>query len=137
MQVIFIETMQELMFVLLLQPLRLLYLYGPSINGVGFWEGLPIADICSRLTHVDATFWLQQPDNLTQCTELIDRKIYAMFTLIWVVGYVLLLYKFGLWMCSFIAMCCYKFSNRMYLLFFCKQSCPATPTVIIDKHGNK
>lgn len=55
-------------------PVRSLYLKGPSISGIGFWEGRDIAGICSYFSNLPATFWLT---HIRECTEMIDKKLDA------------------------------------------------------------
>lgn len=57
-------------------PLRWLYLFGPSLLGWGFWEGKTAAEVCSRLTNVEAAFW-ERDLNRGQCLELIEAKVHA------------------------------------------------------------
>ena len=58
-------------------PLRILYFNGPSLAGLGFWEGRSGEDICSQLTNVDASFWIFGDDRKQACLDIIDRKFYG------------------------------------------------------------
>jgi len=55
-------------------PLKIVYLQGPSVGGLGFWGGLPLLDICAQLTSVPSDFWVV---NMGQCHEQIDKKVVA------------------------------------------------------------
>lgn len=56
-------------------PLAELWLNGPCVMGVGFWEGRPYADMCSYyLPGVPQTHWLS-PENARDCETLINRKL--------------------------------------------------------------
>lgn len=57
-------------------PLRTLYFFGPSLYGVGFWEGRAPSEICAALTGVVAAVW-ERPAAALECVELIERKYYA------------------------------------------------------------
>jgi hypothetical protein len=52
--------------------LKFLYMHGPSI--LGFYEGLPADEICSRLTNVNKEIWTMVPH---ACDALIAKKVYA------------------------------------------------------------
>ena len=49
-----------------------MYINGPT--WLGSWEGQSLYDICSGLTRVDASHWLQIPE---ACADLINRKVKA------------------------------------------------------------
>ena len=53
--------------------LRYLYLHGPAC--LGFYEGLPITEVCARLTNVDETVWKMVPH---ACDGLVDNKVHAL-----------------------------------------------------------
>jgi hypothetical protein len=58
-------------------PLKFLYFRGPSLDGYGFWESLPPEEICTRLTNVDAHFWVSSESARAACDGLIERKFDA------------------------------------------------------------
>jgi hypothetical protein len=72
-------------------PLMMLYFYGPSCGGYGFWEGLSFPEICARLTSVTATHWTL---NMPECAELIERKFTAFIVPCYIVIYFYILYIF-------------------------------------------
>lgn len=61
---------------LLMGLLSLLYLHGPSLGGVGFWNGQDAPDICARLTGVGARFW--EEAGHSECRALIRRQVRAL-----------------------------------------------------------
>lgn len=53
-------------------PLFKLYMHGPSLWGVGFWEGRSSSEICTLVTgNGNQVFWLE---NVDECRTLIQRK---------------------------------------------------------------
>jgi hypothetical protein len=70
-------------------PMRALFLQGPPT--VGMWGGLPSADICARLTRVQAEFWLSS--NMEECDTLIERECYSWSILLIVLIYVYMVFK--------------------------------------------
>jgi hypothetical protein len=57
-----------------LYPLAKLYMYGPTLNGWGFWGGQDISHICAQKTSLDAEFWKHHPH---ECIEIIGKNFYA------------------------------------------------------------
>jgi hypothetical protein len=55
-------------------PLRLLYLCGPSYGSLGFWEGKSLTEICSIESGVTELMWMS---NMSDCTQLVDKKFVA------------------------------------------------------------
>lgn len=53
---------------LLTEPLRIFYFVGPV------WGNLPPAEVCARITTVDAQRWASTPELQQACVELLDRK---------------------------------------------------------------
>jgi hypothetical protein len=63
----------ELFELIVNQPLRELYRYGPSLVG---WEGASLPSVCARITyHGDETFWKR---NLDECHNIYSNKEEAM-----------------------------------------------------------
>jgi hypothetical protein len=60
-----------------MNPLRLLYFYGPSLSGWGFWEGTGASDACSAITTVPASFWADGDANTQACDAVLERKFAA------------------------------------------------------------
>jgi len=71
---------------IILRSLAKLYIYGPSVAGVGGWQGNSPETICSHLTRSSAQFW---SENLTECYRLISQQFYS-----WVVVVEFILYLF-------------------------------------------
>ena len=74
---ILVVTLLPLLFPILwhlsLTGLRFVYLRGPS--SFGGWEGLPIEDVCARLTHTRSALWVQEGVHHQDCVEAVDRKV--------------------------------------------------------------
>jgi hypothetical protein len=56
---------------LLIDPLRVVFLNGPRVYGVGFWQGRSESDICRELSNgmPDQIFW---EHNREQCSDNIE-----------------------------------------------------------------
>jgi len=72
-------------------PLKEIYFHGPRFNGWGFWNGLPLHDICAQITHTSHELWLN--NNFSQCIALTDRYFEAFYVGVYTVVYVFLLYN--------------------------------------------
>jgi hypothetical protein len=72
------------------QPLEQLYLHGPSIYGVGFWQGKDAYTICSEISgpHVTEKFWMMNP---LECDLLIQKR-----TSTFIINIILILYVYVL-----------------------------------------
>ncbi len=81
--------MQAFARIVLLDPLRWLYVNAPSLGGVGGHEGLEPAEICTRLTGVPAAHWTHA--GAVSCELLIDRKVRSLATTLLVLVYLHLL----------------------------------------------
>ena len=77
---------------LITQPLEQLYLHGPAIYGVGFWEGKDRSTICSEISgpHVTASFWLMNP---ADCELLIQKRTDTFLVNIFLILYVYMLIR--------------------------------------------
>lgn len=81
--------------VLFRQPLRTLYFEGPSINGFGFWAGLPVEDMCAVVSPgTSALFWA---DHISQCHVILDRRFVAFLTAIQCLLYFFCFYRVVYW----------------------------------------
>jgi hypothetical protein len=69
--------------------LRDIYFKGPRLQGYGFWNGLPLPDICAQLTHTATEVWTS---NVSQCVALTDRYFTAFSIGTYGVVYILVLY---------------------------------------------
>jgi|SRR5579872_4015967 len=67
-----------------LKGLARLYIYGPSISGVGFWRGQSPERICSQLTESSEDFWRKNPE---ECYRIISGNFYS-----WVVLFEMIVY---------------------------------------------
>lgn len=56
-------------------PIMTLYRQGPL--ALGFGGGTPSADVCARLTGVQAQFWSHSQQNSQECESLIEREVAA------------------------------------------------------------
>lgn len=56
---------------LFVEPLKKIYLYGPSWNQVGFWAGKSVSQICAQITNHPDQFWAQ---HIIECDNMIDNK---------------------------------------------------------------
>ena len=78
------------------QPLKRLYLLGPSVLGLGFWEGQSTEDICAQLSTAPSSFWVA---HLDECQALIDRHLRSFVVMAEVGGYAVLGYRlFSSWL---------------------------------------
>lgn len=71
-------------------PLRELYFKGPRFQGYGFWNGLPLSDICAQLTHTASEMW---GNNVAQCVIITDRYFQAFFIGTYGIVYIIVLYN--------------------------------------------
>ena len=71
-------------------PLRELYFKGPRFQGYGFWNGLPLSDICAQLTHTASEMW---GNNAAQCITITDRYFQAFYIGTYGIVYIILLYN--------------------------------------------
>jgi hypothetical protein len=73
------------------EPLRELYFKGPRFQGYGFWNGLPLSDICAQLTHTASEMWVS--NNIVQCTVITDRYFQAFFIGTYGIVYIIMLHN--------------------------------------------
>jgi hypothetical protein len=59
---------------LILSPLARLYLYGPSLGGWGFWNGLGMHVICAQKTNLLPDFWEHHP---FECAQIVSKQFYS------------------------------------------------------------
>ena len=76
---------------LVLMPLSRLYLYGPTLNGWGFWGGQEVSLICAQQTSLNVNFWRENED---QCYELISKQFQSITVLVETVMYFLCIFSF-------------------------------------------
>jgi hypothetical protein len=71
-----------------------LYVYGPTVAGIGGWQGKTPENICSHLSPSPQDFWLR---NMDECHRLITQQFYSWVVLLEVILYFMILYKFSKW----------------------------------------
>ena len=71
-----IQSVYEKLF---LMPLARLYLYGPSLGGWGFWNGIKLHVICAQKTNLLPDFWEHHP---FECAQLVSKQFYSSIILI-------------------------------------------------------
>lgn len=71
--------MRQVVQVLVDYVLRDVYLHGPSMNGYGFWQGMPKSHICSTLTKTTEDFWF---NNEIACDEIVEQHYESYRTLL-------------------------------------------------------
>lgn len=74
---------------LIVRPLQNLYLNGPEVFGVGFWQGKKTSEICHSVTSYTEVFWKKNTD---QCAEIVQQKFQSFFITVQTVIYFFLLY---------------------------------------------
>lgn len=75
-------------------PLKLLYFNGPSMWGIGFWEGKNYEEICSHLTNVQSSFWLHSFEKQEMCLNIIEKKYNAFsISLLIIIYFIFLFYS--------------------------------------------
>jgi len=79
-------------YLLLISPFRYIYIRGPAVKGIGFWENLNKSDICSSLTKIPVSHWQISSDNIEECDKLIDRKVESFMIGFFLLFFTLLLY---------------------------------------------
>jgi hypothetical protein len=82
--------LSSLGYTLFVYPLKSLYFLGPSFSGVGGWGGTNAADICSQITQVPASHWINYSE---VCSELLERKFSSFLVLFFCSAYLWTLYK--------------------------------------------
>lgn len=88
-----------------LRGLARLYIFGPSVAGVGFWQGRDPANICSRMTESSEHFWHL---NMEECHRIIATHFHSYVVLLEVLVYFILLVKVLAWGKSKMAECCHR-----------------------------
>lgn len=86
----------------ILRNLARLYLYGPDLNGIGFWQGRTPAAICAHLTPNTEAFWER---NLDECQDMIATRFHSGIVLLETVVYFLILFRL-MWLS--VRWCCHR-----------------------------
>lgn len=85
------QGLYRIYFYLMIFPMYYLYLYGPALQGYGFWNGKTYPQICSSLSSVhDDQFWATD-GNRQKCEEMILQHFSAFVSLITFFFYMLML----------------------------------------------
>lgn len=79
----------------ILHFLARLYIYGPQIGGIGFWQGRTPEQICAQLSPSNEAFWGRNPD---ECHQIISRHFYSWVVLLEVSVYFFWMYKTLRWL---------------------------------------
>ena len=58
--------------VLVRRHLERLFFHGPSIMGVGFWQGKSPTDMCAELTTFASDFWAAHP---AECDQIVHQHL--------------------------------------------------------------
>ena len=98
--------MGQIYTILIIHPLKQLYLNGPQVLNVGFWEGQPLNVICHHMTGQPETFWQRHE---YECVQLIDDKFESYLTMV-------------------------EISAYFYCLFLCGAAALRLPFVILLRH---
>lgn len=78
-----------------LSPLARLYLYGPSLGGWGFWNGMDLSMICAQKTNISLEFW---QTHSAECIQLISRHFYGIVVLVETLFYFIIMWALLRWM---------------------------------------
>lgn len=85
------DTLRNFYRSFILRGLARLYIYGPYMYGMGFWQGRQPQHICAQLSQIhNEDFWTQ---NMDTCYELISRNFYSWVVLLETILYFVLLIK--------------------------------------------
>lgn len=81
--------MHAVVRIAIIKPIEWLYLNAPELGGFGGHEGLPKDEVCARITGVAPHHW--QAAGGPACDLLIDRKVRALATTLFVFLYIYLI----------------------------------------------
>lgn len=81
------ETCMEMVWNFFGIPLKLLYFNGPCFMGIGFWQGKNEIDICSEITGISSSFWIQNKNQYEACINLVEAKFNSFFISIIIIIY--------------------------------------------------
>lgn len=110
--------------IVFVNPIRVLYLYGPSVFGVGGWGGARTEDMCHQLTSgVPSQFWVY---NEYQCEKLIDQHVFSV-----VIAFYGILYMF--FFISFLIRCTNGFQT-LFLRRIFRPLFPSDNNRLLQKH---
>lgn len=107
--------MNDLYTILFVQPLKKLFLRGPSF--VGGWSGRPHADICASISNTPSSVWILNPES---CLELIETAFRERLVLFETLAHFSLI-VFGLYMLAALLRLVFIFAGRA--IKFCLGEC--------------
>jgi hypothetical protein len=82
-------TLKIINGLLLINPVKNVYLKGPKI--LGLWGGDELHDICARLSGGESSFWSR---NISECKGIINKHFESYYVFISTILYLMVLYKF-------------------------------------------
>lgn len=91
---------------LIVQPLRKFYFYGPGTSQFGLWGGMGPSEMCQSLSPLSISFWQTHSD---ECNMLLETKFYSFRVTIELIIYFSLLYR--LW-CFLNLLCWFAVCRR-------------------------
>jgi hypothetical protein len=94
---------------IIVDPLRQLYYFGPGVAQFGFWGGMGATEMCQSLSPLSTSFWQQHPD---ECAILLETKFHSFRVTMELFIYFILLYK--VW-CFLNLMCWFAICRRRVL----------------------
>jgi hypothetical protein len=65
------QTISDVWNYVCVEPLYVLFRAGPSIHGVGFWQGKSDSEVCAEMTNTRGQFWTE---NSSECQDLIHKR---------------------------------------------------------------
>ncbi len=94
----------EWIYSFIIMIFRYIYVKGPAIKGIGFWENQNEEDICAEITKVSASHWKITDINYQECQKLINRKVesfmigsfllFSLFLLYYIMNYLFFIRPF-------------------------------------------
>ncbi len=92
------DAIKSAAYYLLEQPLRTLYMKGPSIKEYGFWEGRNATHICTQLIKdLEPEVWFEEMSMQRRCDTLIERKFTAFYVAVLTGLYVYVSWHLAWW----------------------------------------
>ncbi len=112
---------------ILLKPLKLLYLHSPEIFGVGGWSGRAPEAICYEMSPSSrVNYWTSSPESLEECHRMIEQRFDSFSITVFGVLYFLFLFSFcfqmynGCWKRAFSRR--YSSSNMQPVVYYERRS---------------
>ena len=90
---LFLSFFHKIYFYFIITPLFYLYIHGPSLLNIGFWNSKSYSEICSQISNVsDQYFWDKSETNKLQCQGMIYDRFHSFLVLILTIIYFIMLY---------------------------------------------